>query len=85
MRKGFLLFICFCSLGSFAQNERDTILSKELQEVKIKSWMRRDINRLSDEENGFLNAGKKNEVISIGNTNANIAGGAGHCSCTPSL
>jgi Fe(3+) dicitrate transport protein len=51
----------------------DTFKQKELQEVRIKSWMRKDIDRLPDEENGFLNAGKKNEVISINLANANIA------------
>ena len=56
-----------------AQKQVDTLKPKELQEVIIKSWMRRDISRLQDEENGFLNAGKKNEVISINSTNANIA------------
>jgi len=58
---------------AFAQKPVDTLKPKELQEVTIKAWMHRDINRLPDEENGFLNAGKKNEVISINSTNANIA------------
>lgn len=58
---------------SFAQKLGDTLQPKELQEVKIKSWMRRDIDRLPDEQGGYLNAGKKNEVISINSTNANIA------------
>ena len=35
--------------------------------------MRKDINRLPDEENGFLNSGKKTEVITVSATNANIA------------
>lgn len=39
----------------------------------IRSWMRRDIDRLPDEANGFLNSGKKNEVINLAGTNANIA------------
>ncbi|MEJ7678420.1 MAG: hypothetical protein WKG06_11285 [Segetibacter sp.] len=72
--KGLLISICTIIINaSFAQTVIDTLKPKELQEVKIKSWMRRDINRLPDEENGFLNDGKKNEVISINSTNANIA------------
>lgn len=39
----------------------------------IKSWQRRDITRLPDEQNGFLNSGKKSEVVTISGTNANIA------------
>lgn len=44
---------------AFTQKQVDTLKQKELQEVKIKSWMRRDIDRLSAEEGGFLNGGKK--------------------------
>lgn len=58
---------------AFTQKQVDTLKQKELQEVKIKSWMRRDIDRLPAEAGGFLNGGKKNEVISINSTNANIA------------
>lgn len=68
----FFIFIIHVNTA-LSQRPVDTLKPKELQEVKIRSWMRRDINRLPDEENGFLNTGKKNEVISIGNTNANIA------------
>lgn len=67
----FIFIILFNS--AFSQLPVDTVKSKELQEVKIKSWMRRDISRLPDEQNGFLNDGKKSEVISINSTNANIA------------
>ncbi|SHE34296.1 Fe(3+) dicitrate transport protein [Cnuella takakiae] len=51
----------------------DTSSSKNLKEIKIKAWMRKDINRLPDEDESFVTAGKKNEVISIANTNANIS------------
>lgn len=44
-----------------------------LQEITIKTWQRRDISRLPDEQNGFLHDGKKNEVITLAATNANIA------------
>ena len=59
--------------GSFAQKINDTTKSKELKEVIIKGWQRRDITQLPEEQNGFLNSGKKNEVITIAGTNANIA------------
>lgn len=58
---------------SQAQVKADTTSAKELEEVTIKSWMRRDINRLPEEQNGFLHSGKKNEVITLSATNANIA------------
>lgn len=51
----------------------DSAKSKELKEVVIKAWQRRDISRLPEEQNGFLNSGKKNEVITLSGTNANIA------------
>lgn len=60
-------------ISSTAQAQKDTTKPKELKEVTIKAWMRRDINRLPDEQNGFLNSGKKSEVVTIGATNANIA------------
>ncbi len=58
---------------SFAQVVKDSIHQKELKEVIIQAWQRKDVTRLPDEENGFLNAGKKNEVVTISGTNANIA------------
>lgn len=61
------------TLPSQAQTTLDTTKSKELKEVTIKAWQRRDITRLPEEQNGFLNSGKKNEVITIAGTNANIA------------
>ncbi len=61
-----LLLITNC----FAQ---DTLKPKEIQEVIIKAWMRQDINHLPDEENGYLNSGKKNEAITVVSTNANVA------------
>lgn len=66
----YLFVVCFTS---FAQAQSDTIKHKELKEVIIKSWQRRDITRLPNEHNGFLNNGKKNEVVNLAGTNANIA------------
>ena len=58
---------------SFGQIQQDTPKTKELQEVIIKAWQRRDITHLPEEQNGFLNSGKKNEIITLSGTNANIA------------
>ena len=59
--------------NSFAQKINDTAKAKSLKEVTIKTWQRNDINRLPEEQNGFINSGKKNEVITLTATNANIA------------
>ncbi|MES2649372.1 MAG: TonB-dependent receptor [Bacteroidota bacterium] len=56
-----------------AQSQPDTITHNDLKEVTIRAWQRRDISRLPDEQNNFLNSGKKNEVINLAGTNANIA------------
>lgn len=73
--KFILLFICCTCICfySFSQKEKDSSKSKELKEVTIKTWQRNDINRLPDEQNGFLYTGKKNEIITLAATNANIA------------
>lgn len=57
----------------YAQSAPDSTKRKSLQEVIIRAWQRRDIDRLPDESNGRLNAGKKSEVISLDGTSANIA------------
>lgn len=64
-----LIFSSPCFL--LAQN--DSIRTKELQEVLIKTWQRSDVSRMSDVENNLIVTGKKNEVISLSGTNANIA------------
>jgi len=73
--KRFFLFVCsgFAFFNTLAQTEQDTIRTRQLKEVTIKTWQRNDINRLPDEQNGFLNTGKKNEVITLAATNANVA------------
>jgi Fe(3+) dicitrate transport protein len=58
---------------SIAQEANDTSKAKELKEVIINAWQRRDISRLPEEQNGFLNSGKKNEVVTVAGINANIA------------
>jgi Fe(3+) dicitrate transport protein len=66
-------FIIAIASSAQAQSQHDTIKLKELKEVIIKAWQRRDITRLPEEQNGFLNTGKKNEVVNLAGTNANIA------------
>lgn len=74
MKKGVICLLqLFFFYTAFAQKPTDTVQSKQLKEVIIKSWQRRDITSLPDEQNGFLNTGKKSEAITISATNANIA------------
>ena len=74
MRKITLLVLSFTIfIIAIGQTQQDTIKSKVLKEVVIRAWQRRDITRLPEEQNGFLNSGKKNEVITLSATNANIA------------
>jgi Fe(3+) dicitrate transport protein len=73
MRQILLFLLLTVSVISFSQNPSDTIMPKDLKEVMIKSWMRRDIGHLPDEEGGYLNSGKKTELITLGATNANVA------------
>jgi Fe(3+) dicitrate transport protein len=72
MRQILLFLLLIPSVFGFSQNPTDTVKPKELKEVMIKSWMRRDIGRLPDEEGGYLNSGKKTELITLGATNANV-------------
>lgn len=60
-------------LSAFAQQSADTTTPSQLKEVFIKSWMRRDITALPEEQNGFLYSGKKSESVSMAGTNANVA------------
>ncbi len=56
-----------------AQVKTDSTRSKELKEVIIRAWQRRDITHMPEEQQGFLYSGKKNEVVNLAGTNANIA------------
>lgn len=70
----FLITACILvSASAKSQIATDTSKAKQLTEVVIKAWQRRDITRLPDEQNGFLNSGKKSEVVNLAGTNANIA------------
>ncbi|HYE55569.1 MAG TPA: TonB-dependent receptor plug domain-containing protein, partial [Chitinophagaceae bacterium] len=74
MKKLLLLPLLFQSINSLrAQEPADSARSKHLQEVIIRAWTRKDIGRISDETNGYLYSGKKNELINLAGTNANIA------------
>ncbi|OLY94551.1 Fe(3+) dicitrate transport protein [Cnuella takakiae] len=73
MKKLLILLACHVAFVSCFAQTVDTVNSKELKEITIKSWMRNDINRLADEVNGYLSTGKKNELITLNATNANIA------------
>jgi len=58
--------------SSFAQTKSDTLKTRNLKEVIIREWQRRDIAPLPEVQNGFLNSGKS-EVLNLANTNANVA------------
>jgi Fe(3+) dicitrate transport protein len=68
-----LLMVVILASGTMAQKKKDSTKTEELKEVIIRSWQRKDISRLPDENHGFIIAGKKNEVIDLSGTNANIA------------
>lgn len=73
MIKIIMALACFASTNCFGQHPTDTIKSKELQEIMIKSWMRRDIDRLPEVQNNIITVGKKTELINLNSTNANIS------------
>lgn len=74
MKKITLVLFSFSTFTiAFGQAQKDTATTKELQEIIIKAWQRRDIDRLPEEQDGFLNAGKKSEVVTMSATNANVA------------
>ncbi|TXI70805.1 MAG: TonB-dependent receptor [Cyclobacteriaceae bacterium] len=66
-----MLFILLLSVQAVAQE--DTLRSRKLNEVEVKSNRLYDINRLPESSGTNLWSGKKSEVISLGGTNANIA------------
>lgn len=65
--------LLLAGVTSRAQETQDTLQPKTLKEILIRAWQRRDVTRLPDELNGFLYTGKKNEVINLAGTNANVA------------
>ena len=71
LQKTALCLFIFSYTNGFSQT--DSSKPKELKEVIIRAWQRTDVSRLPDEQNGFLFTGKKNEVITLEGTNANVA------------
>ena len=68
-----ILFLCyFIVTKGFTQKPKDSS-TKELQEVLIRAWMRKDIDRLPEVSGAFLISGRKNEVVNISSLNANIS------------
>lgn len=74
MDRKLLLFAAFLWAGGWcsAQSNPDTLATQQLGEVRI-SARRQNIERLKPIQGTYIWAGKKNEVISIENTDANIA------------
>lgn len=64
------LFILLLSISTLAQE--DTLRSRKLDEVEVRSRRLHDLSRLSETSGTYLWSGKKTEVISIGGTDANI-------------
>lgn len=73
MRYLLLLFFISVGLPVLAQTIKDTVNRKELKEVIIRSWQRRDISHTPEGADGMTLAGKKTEVINIAAANANVA------------
>src|SRR3990170_7193196 len=67
-----LVFSGTCHTG-LAQVQSDSIVTKELPEVTIRSAKLLNLERLPDVEGTRIRSGKKNEVLTIRNLDANIA------------
>ncbi len=65
------LIILLLSLSAIAQE--DTLRSRKLDEVEVRSKRLHDISRLPESSGTYLWAGKKSEVINLGATDANIS------------
>lgn len=78
MKKHNSCFLLLSFLPFFGIAQEDTLRSvKVLDEVIFKAWQKKDIGRLPDLQNGFLNSGRKNEVIHLGTATTNMALKAG--------
>lgn len=69
-----LLVLSLIYLPVFAQNDTT---AKVLEEVIYKAWLKKDIGRMPDRQNGFLYTGKKNELVHLGSATTNFALKAG--------
>ncbi|MBX2947415.1 MAG: TonB-dependent receptor [Cyclobacteriaceae bacterium] len=65
------LLILLLPLALMAQE--DSLRIRQLNEVEVKAQRLLDMSRLPESSGTYLWSGKKNEVISLGGTNANIA------------
>ncbi|MCC7298081.1 MAG: TonB-dependent receptor [Bacteroidia bacterium] len=72
-RRCLLVFGLLFGYAATAQQVNDSSKIKSMNEAMITAWQNEDITRLSAEHNGFLLAGKKNEVVQLAHTNANVA------------
>lgn len=72
MRYSLFAVALLTATAVFAQEEQDTLRTQQLREVRI-SVQRENIQRLPQIEGTYLWSGKKNEVISLQNMDANIA------------
>ncbi len=70
-----ILLLCLLSYPTFAQFPIDTIKSKILNEVTVTGYrtIESTVSQLADIHKNFIVAGKKNEVITVQNLDANIA------------
>ncbi len=71
-----LAFIWFVAVAGnllHAQDQKDSIKTKRLDEIVVKGLSETNIERLPEIEGTRIWTGKKNEVIRIGNLDANIA------------
>lgn len=68
-----ILFVLFLSASITIQAQEDSLRTRKLNEVEVKDKRLLDVNRLSETSGTNLWSGKKNEVINLGGTNANIA------------
>ncbi|HRJ31543.1 MAG TPA: TonB-dependent receptor [Cyclobacteriaceae bacterium] len=64
-------FILLLTLAAMAQE--DSLRTRHLNEVEVKGQRLLDMSRLPESSGTYLWSGRKNEVISLGGTNANIA------------
>ncbi len=71
MKRCILFFFLF--LSELVNAQQDSIRSKRLDELVIQSQRIYDIDRLPDVQATYLWVGKKNEVINVQSTDANIA------------
>ncbi len=66
-----LLTVCTCSIAN-AQSQQDTLKKISLEQITV-TGDRSNVERLPKTHDAFIWAGKKNEVINLQSTDANIA------------